>query len=581
MVQNESSSIVAMLRSTADRVGDERGIRYYPTPARSSFVGFLELDRRSRAIGACLTERGLAPGDVVVLAIADGHDFLAGAYGALYAGLIIAPAAVAGFGDSGVLTERIAAIAADSEAKLVLSEDALLDAIANGGELGVPVATVSELLLAGDAERWVDPERDADALAALIYTSGSTGSPKGVMLSHAGLLAFLQIARTAMQADDRSVIVGWMPLHHSLGLIMHVLLPVYLGAQAVLTATEQFQRRPVFWLQLISAHHATISVGSNFAFELCTQFATDEQIGDLDLSSLTMLMTAGETVRISTVREFVHRFAPAGMRESMVTPAMGMTEVTYIAVKPIHTDVVVLNADAGGIERGMLTDTEGARATQLVSCGQAAPLCSVVIVDPATGDRLCDGRIGEIWMTSPAVSPGYWRNLEATAATFGARLPGDVRRYVRTGDLGGIVDGNLFLTGRVKDLIIVRGRNIYPADLEAAAARTHPAVRTAAAFELEHTAAGAGIAIELDRERLVASGLTFAALSAIIRGALVREFSLPSLAVALLDAGGLPVTAGGKVRRIATGAMLQNGELSVLHVDGLNSFTIPDGGIAV
>jgi acyl-CoA synthetase (AMP-forming)/AMP-acid ligase II len=572
-------NLVAMLRATAEQVGDDRGIRYYPNPGSSAFVGFRELDRRSRAIAACLTARGMRPGDVVVIAIADGRDFIAATYGAMYAGLVVAPAAMAGFGDTGVVAERIATIAADSGAKLLLTEDAFASTCAAGGDgVGIPSVTVAALVQSGDAEAWVDPQCEPDALAALIYTSGSTGSPKGVMLTHAGLLAFLQIALIAMQADARSVIVGWMPLHHSLGLIMHVLLPAYLGADVVLTATQQFQRRPVFWLQLISRHHATISIGSNFAFELCTQFATDEQIAELDLSSLTVLMTAGETVRVSTVREFVHRFAPAGMRESMVTPAMGLTEVTYVAVKPIHTAPVILNADAAALEAGMLTEAGRRRATQLVSCGHPAPLCSVAIVDQRTGQRLEDGRIGEIWMTSPAVSPGYWQKPEATSATFGGRLTGDDRRWVRTGDLGGMVNDNLFLTGRVKDLIIVRGRNIYPADLEAAAAGVHPAVGIAAAFEIAGATADVGIAFEVDPEGVAEHDL--AAVAATVRTALVREFSLPSLAVAVLPAGGMPLTAGGKVRRILTGRMLESGELTALHVEGFPARTQRQPGVA-
>lgn len=574
---DEPSTLIDMLRAAASRVGDTRGIRFYESPKTSEFVGYDELDGRSRRIATALAQRGLAPGDSVVLALHPGLEFIEAVYGALYAGLSVVPAPVGGIAVSDVATEQVTNIVRASGSRAVLTHEAVTDLLsAEAGSTaladaaGVPVATISDLFAQGDADSWKAPVLNADSMAGMLFTSGSTGNPKGVIMTHGSLLACASLCQGLLDMTTDSVFVGWAPLHHAMGLIVQAFLPVYAAADAVLTSTAQFQRRPVFWLQLMSRHHATISVAGNFAFDLCTQFATDEQISELDLSSLTALMTGSEPVRTDTVRRFVERFAPSGVRESMIMPAMGMTEAMLISAKSLGTDLVIVNADSSLLEGGTLREGSGAQTTEMVSCGPAAPLCNIVIIDPEqdTPVALAENQVGEIWITSPGASPGYWQNPEATAEVFGWKVPGDDRDYVRTGDLGALVDGELFVTGRLKDLIIIRGRNLYPQDLEASARLAHAAVGIGAAFELTGHPSDVGIVLEIDDAQLTEAGIDLVSLTTEVRAALISRYSLPSLAVAFIGEGTLPRTPSGKVKRSLTRSKLDNGELSIVHADG-------------
>lgn len=574
-----TGTLTEMLRSAADRVGDEHGIRFYETREESEFVGYAELDRSSGAMAVALAQRGLVPGDVVVLALNSDLDFIRATYGALYAGLAIAPAPVSGSGAADVMADRIAAIAAASSARLIISQDAVLERIRQLPEPvsfdGVTVATVTELLDAGELlsaggpSSWVEPALDGDALAALMFTSGSTGDPKGVVSTHASLLAAMEALQPGMNGTQDSVIVSWAPFHHAMGFATGVLLPAYLAASAVLTTAVQFQRRPVFWLQLISRHRGTISAAANFAFALCTQFATDEQIAELDLTSLDVVVNGAEPVRTETVHAFLERFGQAGVRESMMAPGFGTTETMLVTLKPRGQTLVVLDADAAALEAGTIKPVaRSERSVELVSCGVAGPNCVVAIADPSTGERLPDGQVGEIWTAGPNIAHGYWQRPDATAEAFGARLADDEHDYYRTGDLGALIRGEMFVTGRLKDLIIVRGRNIYPQDIEAAATRFHPALGVGAAFELAGHPADVGIVVELEEEAVTLDDAELNTLAGNLRAALVHEFSLPSLAIGLLTAGELPRTAIGKVRRSFTRAALEEGELRLVYADG-------------
>jgi acyl-CoA synthetase (AMP-forming)/AMP-acid ligase II len=565
-------NLIAAFRDVAEARGDDNGVHFYSSPSQSSYLSYRDLDRQSRAIASSLTARGLVPGDVVVIALNSDLDYIGALFGALYAGLAISPAVATGSAAPDVIAHRIAVIAEASGAQLIITQDSVLTALAEPIEAGVfgdlSAVTVTELLHAGDPDAWSEPAIEPSGLAGLFFTSGSTGNPKGVIFTHETLIAGIEMCRQVTHFDHETVLVGWMPFHHAWGMIMELLMPAYFGTKVVLTSTAQFQRRPVFWLQLISEHRATMSIGADFAFGLCAQFATDEQVAALDLSSLTVLMSGGEPVREATVDSFVERFGPAGLHRDSIMPVLGMTEAMLITAKPVGEKLTVLKADAGALEAGQLSKAGGDRAIELVSCGRPGPGCSVAIVDPQTGIRMDDGQVGEIWVSSPAVTPGYWRNPEATAETFGARLESEAAGYLRTGDLGAMLDGELFVTGRVKDLIIVRGRNIYPQDIEAAANRIHPSVRLAAAFELTEHPSDVGIVVEYDPEHIADDDDALQKLSAQLRSQLVSEFSLPSLAIALVRLGDLPLTQSGKVRRSFSRSAIERGDLVVAYADG-------------
>lgn len=564
-------NLVDSLVANATSVGDARGILYYSSPTESSFRGFAQIDARARAIATALRDRGHRPGDIAVIALPSGFDFIEAVFGVLYAGLAIAPAALSGIGTSAG-TNRIAGMVRTAQAAAIITDATLISATAEDGDpsqlLGAPVLDIAELAAAGDAARWERPEIDDSTLAALVFTSGSTGEPKGVMMSYGGLLPMLAASFVATKATADSVFVGWAPLHHVMGFFMQIVYPAMLGASGVVTSPEQFQRRPMFWLQMIHDHRGTHSVAGNFAFDLCARFATDEQVADLDLSSLVCLFSGSEPVRTETVARFVERFAPSGVRPEMIVPAYGSTEALFVTMKKIGTPTRIERFDASALELGTLEPATEARAFEMVSCGPAPDQGHLVIVDPETFVEVPEGTVGEIWFRSPWVSPGYWKNPTATEDTFGGLLADDPEklRFYRSGDLGAVLQGDIFITGRLKDLIIIRGRNIYPQDLEAAATRVRQGVGIGSAFELADQPTEVGIVLEFDAEQLPESELPRVLED--VRSALVKEFSLPSIGVAFLAPGGVPRTPAGKVRRSTARTMLLAGELPVVVGDG-------------
>lgn len=560
------ATLVDVLRSAAATAGDARGFRYYDSATESTSVGYAALDARARAIAVDLRARGYETGDAVVLAIGSGLAFIETFFGAQYAGLTVVPAAVGGFGAPGS-AERLRGMVRVSQARAVLADADVLAAIDGLEGPGIPVLDVAGL--GGDAEAWVAPGIDGAAIAGLLFTSGSTGEPKGVIMTHASAVASALSQEVLTRGDVPPVFVGWAPLHHVMGLCVQVVLPVVFAMDAVLTSPAQFQRRPVSWLRLMSTHRGTITVAGNFAFDLCVQFATDELVAELDLSQVTAFISGSEPVRTETIARFVDRFAPSGVRLDMVTPAYGSTEGMLVSFKRPGSPVFIIDADADRLERGELVRADGDGTIEMVSCGPPVEGVSVVIADPEDGAPLRDGLVGEIRYAGPTVSPGYWRDADATSAVFGQALRGGDVAYARSGDLGALLDGELFITGRVKDLIIVRGRNIYPQDLESAAADLHPALGISAAFELTGHPSVAGIVVEVDPERV--GDTSPEELSEALRTALMARFSLPSLAIALLPLGGVPRTASGKVRRSIARGSLEQGTLETSHASGFST----------
>ncbi|WJL94728.1 fatty acyl-AMP ligase [Microbacterium sp. ET2] len=563
-----ASNLVTALRDTAARIGDDHGLLFYDTPDESTYRGYAELDERARRIAQALQAAGHQPGETAVVALEPGLHWADAAYGILYAGMALVPAPVAGYGTTGTMGERIAGIARSAEASVVITEPSVQAAI--GGPLpGVEVSShlFDELLASGKADEWVEPALTDDSIAFLLYTSGSTGDPKGVIGTHGTLIATISACGEIFGMNETSVLVGWSPLHHVMGLMLQVLNPASLGAQAVITATAQFQRRPIFWLQLISKHRGTVSVAGNFAFALCTQLATDEQIAELDLSSVKVLFSGSEPVRPQTVNGFLERFASTGLPAESIAPVMGMTEAMLISGKFPGDGLVLRTFDKTRFEEGELVPATGPDAVEMVSCGRPSSETSVVIVDPDTFRPVPEGTVGEIWVASPMVSPGYFRRPDANAETFGHTLPGDDRSYMRTGDLAAVLDGELYITGRLKEMIIIRGRNIYPQDLEARAAKVSPALGMGSSFELEGHPSVVGIVLELDPET-APTGTGLDDLAEAVRAELMKAYSLPSVAVAFVAAGQLPRTATGKVRRRPTRAQIESGTLPVIHTTG-------------
>lgn len=558
------------LQRTASTFGDRRGIRYFATLDAEEYRSYADLDRRARAIAQALMQRGDTVGQSAVIALRPGLAWVDAVFGILYAGMAFVPTPVGGYDKGAALVQRVGGIVRASEATVIITDRAVLDALGDdAANLGAPTVVLEDLLTDGDADAWAAPPISGDDVAFLFFTSGSTGDPKGSIGTHTGLVATAASTIDLMDLDSDATIVGWLPLHHAMGLMLQVISPAVNGSQVVLTTTEQFQRRPLSWLQLMSDHRATVSIAGNFAFDLCTKLASDAQVAELDLSSVRCFATGSEPVRPETVDAFAARFAPTGLSADTITPAYGMTEAMLITGKPLDTGLVVSHVDSARLALGTVVPSGGDDTTRLISCGRPTDVTDVVIVDP---DRLTvapEGAVGEIWISSPTVSPGYFRRPDATADAFGFTLPGDVRPYFRSGDLGAILDGELYITGRLKEVIIVRGRNLYPQDIEAAATALSPALNIAAAFESDVANTPIALVLDFDESALDEiddpSQHTPDALAVRVRDEIVERFSVSGVDVTMAPPGTVLRTPTGKVRRKPTAALLADGAIPALE----------------
>ena len=312
---SSSSTFLDAMRGAASAAGEARGIRFYTSPKDSVFASYAELDRQGRADAAALAAAGHVPGDVAVLAFDPGLGFIRALYATFYAGLVAAPVPVAAMRQPEAALRRLGAIIGDSGSRIVLTEGTAL--LPLGVEPGATIAgaeVVQVSTLAGDVGEWVAPGIDAASLALLQYTSGSTGVPKGVMVSHGNLVANEAAITRAVGITSTTRMVGWLPHYHDMGLVGQLLQPISVACESVLTSPSQFLRRPLLWLKLITEHRATITVGPDFAYGLCTRLVTDEQLAALDLSSLEGVITGAEPVRSSTLDAFAQRLAAAGFR---------------------------------------------------------------------------------------------------------------------------------------------------------------------------------------------------------------------------------------------------------------------------
>ncbi|HST63385.1 MAG TPA: AMP-binding protein, partial [Longimicrobium sp.] len=422
---------------------------------------------------------------------------------------------------------------------------------------------------ADEAAGWRDPEVSGDTLAFLQYTSGSTAAPKGVMVSHGNLLHNFAVIEgfTGYTPATRSVI--WLPPYHDMGLIGGILQPLYTGYWAALFSPVAFIQRPARWLEAISRYGATSSGGPNFAYELCVHAVRPEERAGLDLSRWEIAFNGAEPVRAETLRAFAEAFAPNGFRSQAFFACYGLAEATLMVTGSDPAELPVERAvDAEALGEGTVLEAEPEGRYRLVGSGRSAPSQRVIIVDPATLRECAPDRVGEVWVAGASVASGYWGRPEATAETFGAYEAGTGEGpFLRTGDLGFLDGGELFITGRLKDLIVIRGRNHYPQDIEMTAARSHEGLR-----------AGSGAAFSVDdggEERLVvvqevsrqaAAGLDVEEVAAAIRRAVASEHGVQVHAVVVARTGGVPKTTSGKVQRRACRAAFLAGDLPLVGV---------------
>jgi amino acid adenylation domain-containing protein/non-ribosomal peptide synthase protein (TIGR01720 family) len=575
MVYLESPTLLQLLRSRAEHTPNRRAYTFLgATSTDETHVTYGELDRRARSIGAAL-QQSAAKGERAVLLYPPGVDFIAGLFGTLYAGLVAVPAYPPDPTRLARTLPRLRAIIQDSQATVVLTTSFIRSMAGflqqQAPDLAALTWLATDAVPDGVEHTWKHPAVEPSTLALLQYTSGSTGVPKGVMLSHANLIENLALAKACFHVGTDSVCVSWLPVYHDMGLMGMALTPMYARASAVLMSPLDFLKQPSRWLEAVSRFRGTITGGPNFGFDLCVKKISPEVLQRLNLSSLELAFCGAEPINPQTLERFARTFEPVGFRRNVFLPCYGLAEATLlVACKRYGSEPVVRPVDATGLEegRGIPAAPDQPRARVLVSSGrmEESPGHEVVIVTPDSMARCASGQIGEIWVQGPSVAQGYWRRDEETEQTFRACLAATGEGpYLRTGDLAFEQDGELFIVGRLKDLIIIRGRNHYPQDIEATVFASHESLRVGctAAFSIEVEGEERLVVVqEVDTRQAVDLDEVVRA----IRQAVAETHEVQPHAVVLLSPGAIPKTTSGKIQRRACKSAFRDDTLETLTV---------------
>ncbi len=559
------STLVDLLRYRAEVTPDQVAYLFLKDgQGDEAPLTYGQLDRKARQIAAHLRQE-MKPGSRVLINHIPGLDYISSFFGCLYASMVAVPVYPPRFNQK---LDRINSIVSSAAPAAALTSKQILDALGPAladNLLLSPLKWIDTAALDGEPPEELPPP-SAESLAFLQYTSGSTSDPKGVMLSHGNLVANLECIRRGfgLNKDSRGVI--WLPPYHDMGLIGGVLEPAYVGFPLVLFSPFTFLQRPYRWLQAVTKYRATVTGGPNFAYELCTRRITDAQMAEMDLSSLEVTFCGAEPIRAEMIERFSERFAMAGFRRASFYPCYGLAEATLmVSGGQKLAGPVVRPIDGERLEsQGVAIPVEDSPKTrQLVGCGHEVAGHKVRIVHPETHAICADGHVGEIWFSGPSVAQGYWQRPTDTESHFHARIAGDSSddRYLRTGDLGFVQNGEVFCTGRLKDLLILHGRNLYPQDIELTVEQSHPSLK-----------AGAGAAFAVnqeDGEKLVvvqelerkSKEVNLSEVLQAIRAALMESHGVPPFAISLIEPNTIPLTSSGKIQRHAARKLFLSGEL--------------------
>ncbi len=538
----DAYTLADVLTQRAESSADRVGYCFVSETKQEQTLTYAELDRRARALAAVVRRQNVA-GRPVPLLYHPGLDYIVAFFACVYAGV---PAVPLYPPRSPRMLPRFLSVIAASRASIVLTNGACLASVTQ--HLPASGLTVINTDLGHVEDERALPRIDAASVAMIQYTSGSTSEPRGVALTHANILFNSAAIGEHFEHHEEMSGVSWLPPYHDMGLIGGILQPMYAGFQVFLLSPTTFLHRPLFWLQLISRTGAWTSGGPNFAYEYCVERSSPRQMEGLDLSSWGLAFCGAEPIRASTLRRFARAFEPCGFRASAFYPCYGLAEATLMVT--------------GG------RSLAGARVREhddrtVVSSGRVIAGQQVAIVDPSTRRSLPDGEVGEIWVRGPSVAPGYWEQPVESAATFDAVLADTGEDdYLRTGDLGFRADGELFVTGRVKELIIIAGRNFHPHDIEDAIADAVPSL-----------AVGGGAAFSIDdggEERLVVvyephrrSQDEAEDVRRFARRAVSEAFGIALHELVLIRPGTLPRTSSGKPKRLEARSHYLSGGLTL------------------
>jgi acyl-CoA synthetase (AMP-forming)/AMP-acid ligase II len=571
--QNAPTTIIELLRDRASQQKDGHAYTFLiDGKTESQPLTYGELDRQAKAIGALL-QQYQAKGERALLLYPQGLEVIAAFCGCLYAGVIAIPVPPPESGRLKRTLPRLRAIVKDAQATFALTTAGILSLIENVKDefpefdqmRWIDTATVDLNL----ADKWKDPQVDKDQLAYLQYTSGSTSIPKGVMLSHFNLMHHSGYLKRACGYDSNSITLTWMPYFHDYGLVEGMMVPLYNGTPCYVMSPFAFIKRPVQWLKNITKHRVTHSQAPNFAYDLCIRRVKSKDLAELDLSSWQAAGNAAEPINPKVLEKFVETFSPCGFAWETFAPAYGLAEYTLlVSNKPKGTKPVITRLDAASLERDKIVDAKPEQETgvrTIASCGRLVCETKVAIAHPDTLTRCAPDEVGEIWVSDPSVAQGYWQREEETKETFRAYTQ-DTNEgpFLRTGDLGFLKDGELYITGRIKDLIIIRGTNHYPQDLEWTVQHLHPALRPdyGAAFSIEANGEEQLVIVQeverrsekFDTDRLIGD----------IRQEIAEEHEIPAHAIVLAKSGTILKTASGKIQRRACRQNFLGGTINIV-----------------
>lgn len=542
---------------------------------------YASLDQHARLIAAQLVEQGLQ-GRNLMLLFTPGIDYIRAFFGCLYAGCVPVPAyPPVGARD----LSRLQKVAQDCSAGAILTNQALAPVIESwitslGYGESMPCIAIDELLLGAVDGGFTPYQAEPDEIAFLQYTSGSTGHPKGVEVTHGNLLAnFQQIIRGFVHGNERLSaeknlrLVIWLPPFHDMGLIGGVLSPIFAGAHVSLMSPLTFLKRPLLWLKTLSEQKAHISGGPNFGYQYCVRKISEEQAETLDLSHWQVAFNGAEPIQTSALDAFAERFKVSGFDAKAYQPCYGLAEASlFVAGSPSGRGAKVLSAQLDELERGRFVAAPSPvhpKSTQLVSSGVIAEGAEVKIVNPRSGQVCADGEVGEIWINSPSVARGYWNKPQFSGSVFQAKIAGDPsgKGYLRSGDLGFMRDNELYVTGRIKEVIILAGRNHYPQDIERTLQDANPTFREGG---------GAAFAVTLDgKEELVilqevgrAAGdqADYRMLAAEGARAISSRHGITPAALVLLSGSAIPKTSSGKIQRADAKRLYLEGNLVPVYL---------------
>ena len=560
-------TLVDLLHYRCQQSPERIAYDFWDTEQSTGCLTYKELDTQARNIASALQSQGLA-GQRVLLFYQPGLDYIAAFWGCLYAGAVAVPI----YAHAPQKLPRLQGIICNAKVSLVLTNQSILETF--DGRL-VPGSLLSRLAwlptdtLKGNPCTWCAPDIYADTLALLQYTSGSTGMPKGSMVTHGNLLHNLEAIYQCFGHSDRSQGVIWLPPYHDMGLIGGILQPVYGGFPVALMSPHAFQQNPLQWLKMIAKYRATTSGAPDFAYRLCVEKAKNHDLQGLDLSSWEVAFNGAEPICEKTLQDFAKSFAPYGFDATAFYPCYGMAEATlFVSGGDKRSPAIIKDWDRSALERGKALPARSIldHPRRLVSCGQIQSEQQMLVVDPDTR-QICEDRvIGEIWLAGPSIVKGYWNRPKATQQLFHAYLADNgAGPFFRTGDLGFLDNHELFITGRLKDMLIMQGRNHSPYDIEFTVKQSHPAI---------YDSCGAAMVVDVKGEErlIVIQEVEYCHLRHLnsievinaIRSAIIDNHQLAPYAIVVVKTGSIPKTSSGKVKRYACRAAFLSCNLVVV-----------------